>query len=109
MNVHSYLIQRASAMIMVPFIVTHFILIILAVQNGLSAEEILGRTRGSIGWGIFYGIFLLAVSSHAAIGIGTVLTEWTTLRQRHATIISHLFGLLLLVVGLRAITAVISS
>jgi fumarate reductase subunit C len=108
MNIRSYLVQRISAIVMVPFVVTHLIVIILAVQNGLSAEEILGRTRGSFGWAVFYGVFVLAVSAHAAIGVETVLTEWTTLRQRSATLVAHIFGFLLIIIGLRAIFAVIS-
>lgn len=107
MNVRTYIAQRVSAIILVPFILTHLVLIIMAVQNGLSAEEILGRTRGSAGWAIFYGIFLLAVSVHATIGVGTVLAEWTSLRPRNVKIVSHLFGAALLILGFRAIIAVI--
>lgn len=107
MNVRTYMAQRVSAIILIPFILTHLAMIIFAVQNGLSAEEILGRTRGSTGWATFYSIFLLAVSIHATIGVGTILTEWTDLKPRKVAIVSHLFGLALIILGFRAIIAVI--
>ena len=55
---------------------------IVAVQNGLSAGEILGRTQGSLWWGLFYGLFVAAVSVHAAIGLRTVAFEWLKLKGR---------------------------
>ena len=34
-------------------------------RGGLSAAEILERTRGSVGWAAFYALFVLAVAVHA--------------------------------------------
>jgi len=75
----AYFLQRGTAMLMVPLIITHIIVIIMAVQGGLSAEEILSRTRGSMAWAGFYGVFVFAASIHAGIGVQTVLREWTPL------------------------------
>ena len=57
-------------------VVVHLATIIYAVQGGLSAAEILGRTRGSAAWLAFYALFVLAVAVHAPIGLRSVLIEW---------------------------------
>ena len=63
-----YLAQRISAMVMVPLVIGHIAVMIYAIQGGLSAGEILGRTQGSVFWALFYGTFVVAVAVHAAIG-----------------------------------------
>ena len=62
--------QRASAMLLAVCVLVHLITIIYAVRHGLSAAEILGRTRGSVAWGLFYATFVAAVAVHAPIFIG---------------------------------------
>ena len=42
-----YLAQRVSAVIMAPLVLLHLGVMIYAIQGGLSAGEILERTRGS--------------------------------------------------------------
>ena len=74
-----YLAQRLSALIMAPLTLAHIGLMIYAVQGGLSAAEILGRTQDSLAWFLFYGLFVFAVSIHAAIGLRTILREMTSL------------------------------
>ena len=49
-----YILQRLTALIMAPLVLGHLALMIYAVQGGLSASEILGRTQGSVFWAIFY-------------------------------------------------------
>jgi len=102
----SFLLQRGTAMLMVPLIITHLAVIIMAVQGGLSAEEILSRTRGSFVWAIFYGVFVFAAAIHAGIGLQTILREWTPL-GRQASAIGHLFILVLMLLGARAVYAVV--
>ena len=51
MNVRLYILQRATAVIMAPLVLAHIVVIYYATNRGLSAAEILGRTRGSIAWG----------------------------------------------------------
>lgn len=77
-----YMAQRISALVMAPLVLGHIAVMIYAIQGGLSAAEILGRTRGSIGWALFYGTFVVAVSVHAAIGMRTILYEWAGMRGR---------------------------
>ena len=51
-----YMLQRITALLMAPLVLGHLAMMIYAVQGGLSAAEILGRTQGSILWFLFYGI-----------------------------------------------------
>jgi succinate dehydrogenase subunit C len=106
MNVSLYVWQRAAAAIMVPLIIVHVALIFYATRRGLTAADILARTRGSIGWGAFYTLFVLAASIHAAIGVRNVLAEWLSLDDRGAGIGALTAGLVLLGLGLRAVAAV---
>ena len=103
---HLYMAQRLSALVMAPFVLVHIGVMIYAIQGGLSAAEILGRTQGSVFWALFYGIFVIAVSIHAAIGLRTILGEWAGLRGRQRDVISGLIGLGLLALGLQAVWAV---
>lgn len=103
----AYLLQRGTAMIMAPLVVIHLIVIIMAVQGGLSAEEILGRTRGSAVWAVFYAVFVLAAAIHAGIGLQAIAREWFGFSNRAAAMTGHLFILLLMALGLRAVYGVI--
>lgn len=101
-----YLLQRASAMLLVPLLLAHLVMILYAIEGGLSAAEILGRTRGNLLWAGFYGLFVTAVALHAPIGLRNVLREWTGWRGRSLDIATLGFGVLLLGLGLRAVLAV---
>jgi fumarate reductase subunit C len=107
MNVRLYVWQRATAALMAPLVLVHIAVIFYATRKGLTAADILARTRGSLIWASFYGVFVAAVAVHAAIGVRTVLLEWTPLRGRAANIAVVLFGLLLAVLGFRAVAAVV--
>lgn len=106
MTARLYLLQRGTALLLAPLVLLHLVLIILAVRNGLSAEEILARTRGSFGWAAFYGLFVATVAIHGAIGLRTVLIEWARLGRRAAGGTAWCVAILLLVLGLRAVWAV---
>jgi fumarate reductase subunit C len=106
-NVRLYFLQRATAAIMAPLVLLHIAVIFYASHKGLSAADILARTRGSVAWAAFYGLFVLAVATHASIGVRTILTEWSPLRGRARDTIVVGFGLLLLMLGLRAVAAVV--
>jgi fumarate reductase subunit C len=107
MNVRLYVWQRATAAVMAPLVLVHIAVILYATRHGMSAADILSRTRGSTAWAAFYGLFVLAVSIHAAIGVRNVLTEWTPLPERRADACVVFFGLVLVVLGLRAVAAVV--
>ena len=48
MEFRLYLLQRLSALIMAPLVIGHIAVMIYAIQGGLTAAEILGRTQGSL-------------------------------------------------------------
>jgi fumarate reductase subunit C len=107
MNVRLYLWQRATAAVMAPLVVLHIAVIFYATRHGMSAADILSRTRGSIAWAAFYGLFVVAVSIHASIGVRNILSEWTPLNDRRIDAFAVFFGLMLAVLGLRAVVAVV--
>jgi fumarate reductase subunit C len=107
MNVRLYVWQRGTAALMAPLVAVHIAVIFYATRQGLSAADILSRTRGSIVWGAYYGLFVAAVSIHAAIGVRNVLAEWSPLLERHAGRFALAFGLILAALGARAVLAVV--
>lgn len=102
-----YALQRLTALVMAPLVLIHLGLVIYAVQGGLSAGAILGRTQGSVGWALFYGLFVTAAALHAPIGLRNVLREWTGLGRQTIDVAMLAFGVLLLALGLRAVAAVV--
>ncbi len=77
-----WIAQRASAVVLALCVVVHLIVIVYAMRGGLSAAEILGRTRGNVGWLVFYGVFVLAAAVHAPIGLRAIASEWLGWRGR---------------------------
>jgi fumarate reductase subunit C len=106
MNLSLYIWQRATASLMAPMVIVHLAVIFYATRHGLTAADILGRVRGSAGWGGFYALFVLAASIHAGIGIRNVLSEWSPLAERTTGIAAAVFAIVLFGLGLRAVAAV---
>jgi fumarate reductase subunit C len=102
-----WIAQRASAAVLALCVLVHLMVIVIAVRGGLTAAEILGRTRGSILWLGFYGVFVLAIAVHAPIGLRTVIREWTRWRAPSLDHAMAGFGMIVLVFGWRAIAAVV--
>jgi fumarate reductase subunit C len=101
-----FLAQRVSAAVLAFAVAVHIGTILYAVRGGLTAGEVLARTRGN-GWFLaFYLVFVLAVAVHAPIGLRNVLREWTPWRSRSLDLAVAAFGVLLLTLGLRAAFAV---
>ena len=101
-----YMLQRITALLMAPLVLGHLAVMIYAIQGGLSAAEILGRTQGSALWFLFYGLFVVAVSIHGAIGLRTVLHEWGGLKGQTLEGAMWAIGLVLFELGARAVWAV---
>jgi fumarate reductase subunit C len=101
-----WLLQRATAAVLAFAVVVHLVTMIGAVRGGLSAAEILARTRGSGAWLAFYAVFVLAVAIHAPIGLRAVLAELARGHRRCIDLACLAFGVVLLVVGMRAVMAV---
>jgi fumarate reductase subunit C len=106
MNLSLYLWQRGTAALMAPMVLVHLAVIFYATRHGLAAADILGRLRGSIGWGGFYALFVIAASVHAGIGIRNVLAEWSPFTERAAGVAALVLAVLLCALGLRAVMAV---
>lgn len=98
--------QRASAAVLAVCVIVHLATIIYAVRNGLSAAEVLGRTRGSTAWAGFYSIFVAAVAVHAPIGLRSVLAETFNWRGRGLDVLVIAMGAALALWGFRAVCAV---
>jgi fumarate reductase subunit C len=98
--------QRASAAVLALCVLVHLATLIYAVQGGLSAAEILGRTRGSVGWLAFYALFIFAATLHVPIGLRAVLGEWLGWRGWSRDLILIVFGIFLACAGMRAVLAV---
>jgi fumarate reductase subunit C len=98
--------QRVTAAFLALFVAVHLATIIYAVRAGLTAADVLGRTRGSLTWALFYALFVLAASAHGAIGLRTVAAEWLRWRGAWANAAVALIALALAVAGLRAVAAV---
>ncbi len=87
----------------------HLGTMIYAVRGGLSAAEILGRTQGNWGFAVFYAVFVVACAVHVPVGLANIASEWWGMGERAALGLSRLFGLVLLVMGLRAVYAVVAA
>src|SRR5215475_1036698 len=107
MNVRLYVWQRATAALMLPLVLLHVAVIFYATRRGMTAADILARTRGSIVWAALYGTFVVAAAIHAAIGVRNVLIEWSPLSERAASLFVTAFGAALLLLGLHAVAAVV--
>lgn len=85
----------------------HIATIIVAVRGGLSGAEVLARTRGSLFWGGFYALFVLAVAVHGAIGVRSVVRELTPWRRTGLDGAALALAAVLLLMGLRAVAGVV--
>jgi fumarate reductase subunit C len=101
-----WLANRASALVLAICVVVHLATMIAAVRGGLSAAEILARTRGSLAWPVFYTAFVVAVSIHAPLGLRTILAEWGGVAGRGVDLGIVLFALALLAGGIVAVVGV---
>ena len=101
-----WILQRASAAVLALCVAVHLATVIYAVQGGLTAAEILGRTRGHYGWLAFYSLFVLACAVHVPIGLRAVLAEWLAWHGPARDIVLLGFAMLLAAAGMRAVMAV---
>ena len=101
-----FMAQRMSAMVLAPLVLVHLVTMIYAIQGGLTAAEILGRTQGSLFWMLFYGLFVIAAAIHGAIGLRSIAREMTPWQGRGLDVAAVAFCALVLVLGFRAVGAV---
>ena len=98
--------QRASAAVLALCVLVHLATLVYAVQGGLTAAEILGRTRGNVAWFAFYSLFVFAITLHVPIGLRAVLGEWLGWRGASRDLALLCFGIVLAYSGMRAVLAV---
>ncbi len=98
-----WLWQRLSAAILGLCVIVHLVVIVYAVQDGLTAVEIIDRVSGNIAWFTFYAVFVIAVAVHAPIGVRTILNEMTSLSPRAVHAVMGTLCLVILAMGFRAV------
>jgi fumarate reductase subunit C len=101
--------MRVSSMVLALCVLVHVVTIIYAVRGGLSASEILSRTHGNWLVGAFYGAFVIACAVHVPLGLAAVATEWLRVRERTALVAAYVIGLMILVMGMRAVYGVVAA
>lgn len=101
--------QRATAVVLAVCVIVHLATIVYALRGGLSAAEILGRTRGSAFWAAFYGTFAVCAALHGAIGLRGIAIEWLRLRGAALEAATAVVALVLGAAGLRAVVAVVGA
>ena len=105
MNAALFIAQRATAMILAFAVTVHLATIIYAVRGGLTAGEVLARTRGN-GWFLaLYLVFVVAVAIHAPIGLRNIAREWSPWRGRSLDLVLAAFCVLLAGLGVSAALA----
>jgi fumarate reductase subunit C len=77
-------------MVLAPLVIVHLVTMVYVIQDGLTAAEILDRTRGSLLWDTIYSTFVVAAAVHAAI----------------RDIVALAFAAAILLLGFRAVAAV---
>lgn len=103
----AWYVQRISAMVLALCVLVHIGVIMYAVRGGLSGSEILERTRGSLAFALFYGVFVLACAAHVPVGLANIAQEWLGWDPHTAQILSLLAALLILAMGWCAVYGVI--
>lgn len=104
-----FIAQRLSAMVLAPLVLVHLAVMIFAVQGGLDSAEILARTRGSVLWGAYYELFVIAASIHGAVGVRVIAFEWFRWSGRWLETVMVLIGLSLFMLGSYAVYAVTAA
>ena len=100
--------QRISAMVLGICVAIHLLLIFYAIRGGLSAQEILGRTQGTVLFAIFYEVFVIACFVHAPIGVANILQEIFP-KSGLAGPLSWVLALLILILGTTAVVGVFTG
>lgn len=98
-----WLVHRLSGMVLGVLVVVHLVGMIIAIQGGLSASEILQRTSGNYALGLYYSVFTIAAAAHSALGLRTVSREVLRWEGASANVSLLVFFLALCAVGITAV------
>ena len=102
-----FVLQRLSAMILAPLVFLHLATMVYTIQDGLTASEILSRTKGSLFWGTIYSLFITTATIHGSIGLRAIIGEMTPFKGTSRNIFTFVFASFVLALGFRAMKAVI--
>jgi len=102
-----WLVQRLSGMLLGLFVIIHLMTMIIAIQGGVTAGEILERTSGNFLLGAFYSVFAIAAAVHGSIGLRTVAQEVIGWRGRSMNLAAVCFCALLCAMGLFAVSGLV--
>ena len=102
-----YLLQRYSAILLVPLVVAHLLAVLYARYAGLGSDQILALSDGHIGWLVFYAFFVLVVGVHAPIGLWNVLRVLPGLPAWLGAILRLVFAGSVLGLGLGAVAGLL--
>ncbi len=103
LQVRLWFAQRLSAGVLAVCVVIHLITIFYAMRSGLSAAEILGRTRGNFVFAVFYFVFVVSAAVHAPIGLMRISQEWFSWRGPLLNLCCVLLGIFMLCAGMVAV------
>jgi fumarate reductase subunit C len=103
LQIRLWFAQRLSAAVLAVCVVVHLITIFYAMRSGLSAAEILGRTRGSIIFVVFYFVFVVSAAVHAPIGLMRISQEWLSWRGPLLNLFCLVLGAFMFFAGMVAV------
>ena len=101
--------QRLSAAVLAICVIIHLVVIVYAVQDGLTAAEIISRVSGNLLWFAFYSVFVIAIAVHAPIGVRTILNEMTSIGPGPTHMIMATFSIVILAMGFRAVIGLFTA
>lgn len=101
-----FVAQRVTAMLLALAVTVHLVTILYAVRTGVTAGQILERTRDNVWFLAFYLLFVGAIAIHAPIGLRNVIREWTSWRGWTLDVVLVFVAIGLLLLGVRAALAV---
>lgn len=98
-----WIVMRLTSMVLALAVVVHLATMIIVIHGGLSAAEVLARTRGSIAWAMFYDSFVVLAAVHAGIGLRNIVGEHSAWRGVSLDGAALAFALVVMGLGLRAV------
>lgn len=107
LEIKLWLAHRLTGMALGLFVIIHLITMIVVIQGGLSAAEIMERTSSNILVVIFYGLFVIAAAIHGSLGLRTVAQEVLSWRGASLNFVILVFCALLCVLGMVAIKGLV--
>lgn len=108
LEVKLWLAHRLTGMALGLFVTIHLITMIIVIQGGISAGEIMQRTSSNALIPLFYGLFVIASAIHGSIGLRTVALEVLKWKGKSLDMVIIGFFLLLCFMGMAAIRGLMS-